>query len=299
MTPGAMGAGGYLMQSMPTVLLVGVAAPLVASLGALLWIWRRRGEPGDARRTRTILGVWLPTSIGAALAFGLWRDGPIRAQDWVVPMIVAGGAADLTGAFLPRGMPGGFLRLLLRAVVLSGLLLMARPLLEREESRVGALRLVGGAMAASLLTWSALGRSVREPGGLPALLAVVGASCTSAVVLLTGNITPAIIVATLCAGVGPGLIVGLARPGFSLEGAMGSLGAGLAGVWLLCTGYSDTPPALAALCAASVLAVWAGSLLPLARLGVAWRWTIRVGLVLLPGAAAIAWALLDQPTGGY
>jgi len=283
------------MESMPRALALGVGAPLIASLITLWLLWRR--TEGDARRVHIATGIaFIVLFAGAwAAGFGMPQIPPVTGEGWLLPAALMGGVLGLLSLFMPaRARP--WILWPLRFSLLAG----AGALIALNRIKGGwgvpdALPWIAGTAIGGLAMWWSFDRAGREPGGMAPALIVLGTVFASVVAVLTGHLKSAVTPATLCAIVGPALLVSFARPRLTLGPALGLGVAFLASNAFYTMVLGETPWLCNALVALGLVMVGVTSFGPFTRLRGAARWVVRGAMVALPGLIAVGWALATQP----
>jgi hypothetical protein len=202
-----------------------------------------------------------------------------------MPYVMAlGGFVAVVQALRAPGVLVWLLRVV--AVGVAIWLLSKSSIKDRWSAREAAMW-IGAGVAGTLLVWAALARSAKERSGAPSLLFVLVGALSSAMMLMTGEIKMPMLLAGLCACVGPGLIVAILRPSFALGSlaALPALGAGA--IWFYAITLGETPWWCAVLGMLGMVLIPVSALGPLARLA-GWKcWLVRCALVALPGLVGL------------
>jgi hypothetical protein len=264
-------------------LVYGVLLPAVVA-GVVLLAGRRAWAAA--------LGLGAGYVAGHAVLFGWPALPPPDSSNW--PLWFAIGAAALA-VVETSWEPRAAIRWLVRALAATGALVIVKP---PAESIVWSLEHAAGL----LVLWVLLDVLARKLGSASfALVALVLAAGAAAVVGLTGSAKLGQMGGCLAAGLGACWVlaaVGVAR---EISGGVVSVVAVVLGSIVACgTGYSETPPWMAAAVAATPLAALAIEATPLRR-ATPWKAaTARAILVALPLAGCVVWAYRDSiAKGGF
>lgn len=256
--------------------------------------WNRALAPDRAAAAAGPLalgGAWLAAQIAIV---GITLP-PLRASDWLAVLVAA---AALGGLFEALRQPPGWLRWSWRAALSLALpALLVLPLWRSSWSTPEALALIGAAGMGVFGAWSLLEAQARRRAGaaMPLLLAVL-ASGSGLVLALSGSASQGQLGGALAAAVGAALVIALLQPRLSLaHGSIGPLVIALAGLWLNGTFYADVPSGSLVLLFAAPWLALVGRLRPVQRLAPWQSALVSAGAVLLPLAAAAAWAYAASP----
>lgn len=278
-------------------LLLGITLPLILTMVAL-WLvhrsWARRGSgehvPDQAAQNRAAMLV--PLVMGAAwvvacLAGWGFQEYPPRSSSGWLPLTAGAVGLWVIGE---GGRIAHAMRWLRFPALAGGMYLLSRTKIANEVwTPAEAAGWILTSAAVGTIVWESLRDAGRERGWQPAAMIVVVGCAASATLLLTGHITAALMAGGVCAVVGPGLIVGVLRPGFSLGSAVGVPAAAFALLMYFGCAFGETPRVsclliLAALGSVGIFAPREG-----VRSGRGWaiaRWGVLLGL--LGGAVGVA-----------
>jgi len=231
------------MQNIALAVGAGIGIPLALSLvtGLIAW-WSRSGPmPFDAlagaappqrmppfvgRGPVWVLGLVIPAGVLLGMFIGKFsgfEEMPAKAQDWA-PWII--GAAGLLGLMEAALKPYWVIVHLPRLVLLvAALWLPVRENIRAEWGAMGIAGWVAAIAALGTLAWWGLETAASRPGWMGPLLVTGAGTAASVTFALTGHIEPAVICGSLCAAVGPGLILGFLRPRFVLGPAVAAMAA--------------------------------------------------------------------------
>jgi hypothetical protein len=227
--------------AVPTTLGLIVLAPLWWSHGqstrALDWSKPGESHPG---RFKALTGVAFALGSLAALAWNFYKPQTgwqiVAAENWLPVFALVGVFVSLIGGFFPvlAFWRGAVISTLARLVVIGAVVWCSmtgsRSFAMPEPEQWG---MVGLMVASGLVWWWALESIARRTRWIEGPLALIFAfTSVSLTLLLTGNAVLGQSAGPLAAVAGAGLLVALARPGFSLAG-VGGVGA------MLVTGLVD------------------------------------------------------------
>jgi hypothetical protein len=260
------------------------AAVAAAAWGAGWRPWSRRAEPVAGGMWSGAVAMAAACVAGALQVAGWTGIPPLLAEGWLPILAVAGGIAGLATGPFPRAAPAarGLLAILAVALVLT----RRRDIWSPGEALLWHLPLIAGAFAihASIDVIAA-----RRPGpAIPATMGIWTAGAAGALAL-TGSLKYGQLAAVPAAAMAVAAAAAAWKPGFTLgRGAAAVLAPWTAALVVCGYFYSDLPAGAALLLGVSPLALWIGeaALVTRRRPGVAAG--VRLGVVTLPVAIALA-----------